>query len=128
MIWTGLLTHSTFANDFQKAPAQAEKSRCLLDPILRLRLLDRLPLHVFRLVRTAVLQRDDVIHDVAGAGARCATSRWAWVFTLELPPGCSRSHDAAAGVALAGGTACGRTWAVLAASVGRGAKLADADA
>jgi len=60
------------------------------------------------------------------AGAGFEAGRRARILTLELPPGCGRSHDPTAGVACAGVATAGRARSGLAAPVGRGARLSGA--
>ena len=58
----------------------------LLHPILRLSLVDCLPLHISRAIRPAALQGDHMINDVAGTWACRQMRGWAGMLALE---GCS---------------------------------------
>lgn len=63
--------------------------------ILRLRLLNRLPLHVADFVRAAASKRDYVIDLVARARAGRQAGRRARVLALELPPDSRAPPDSA---------------------------------
>jgi hypothetical protein len=76
---------------------------CSLYPVLRLRRLHRLPLHVGRRVGAAAFEGGDVVDHVAGAGSGAFAGRRAGVGALELPPGRRAALDAAVRVALAAG-------------------------
>jgi hypothetical protein len=58
----------------------------LLPAILVSCFLDRLPLHVRRVIAPAALERDDVVYDVPGAGAGLVAGRGARVLLDEPPP------------------------------------------
>ena len=75
--------------------------RRLFDSVFRLRLFDRLPLHVPGFIDAAMLEGLDVIDDVARTSAAGPAGRRAGVLTLKLSPGCRRSSDAPAGSAFA---------------------------
>src|SRR5436309_1788900 len=68
----------------------------LLDAVLRLRLGDGLPLHVCRRVGAAAIERDDVVDDVARAGACRFAGRRVRVLALELPEGGGAARSARA--------------------------------
>jgi hypothetical protein len=59
----------------------------LLHPILRLGLVDSLPLHIRRGVWPAALQSDYVVDDVAGAWPCRQMRGWAGLLALEGCPG-----------------------------------------
>jgi hypothetical protein len=71
-------------------------TRVLLDLVLRFRFLPRLPLHIVRRVRAAVLQGLNVIDHVASARSSCRTSCWTRVVAAEGTPGRSGPCDPAA--------------------------------
>ena len=67
--------------------ARLPSSVSLLHPILRLSLLDSLPLHVGRAIRPAALQGNYMVDDVAGAWAVRQMRGWARMLALEGCPG-----------------------------------------
>ena len=75
----------------------------LLHAILRLSLIDGLPLHIGRGVRPAALQSDYVVDDVAVAWAFGLLGGWAGMLALEGCSGGSATLYAPVGVALDGG-------------------------
>jgi hypothetical protein len=75
----------------------------VLDPIFRLRILNRLPLHVARIIRAAVFQSLNVIDHVAGASAGSSAGGRAQIRPLEGSPLRRITLDAAVAPALAGG-------------------------
>ena len=72
----------------------------LLHPILRLSLVDGLPLHVRRGIWPAALQGDNMINDVAGAWACRLLRGWAGMLALECCSGGLAAFYAPVGVAL----------------------------
>ena len=55
----------------------------LFHPILRLSLVDSLPLHIRRGIRPATLQGDHMVDDVARTWAFSLMGGWAGMFALE---------------------------------------------
>ena len=72
----------------------------LLHPILRLSLVDGLPLHIRRGIWPAALQGDHMVDDVAGAWAFRLLGRRAWLLALEGCSGCLATLYAPVGVAV----------------------------
>src|SRR5215471_3743022 len=72
----------------------------LFDFVLRLRRLNRLPLHIRRRVSSAPFQRYHVIDDIAGTHPRRTTSTWARMGVLKRCPRLSAPLNAAVAVAL----------------------------
>ena len=56
----------------------------LLDFVLCLRRLDRLPLHITRRIRAAALERHYVVDHISGTRARGFAGGWARVRILEI--------------------------------------------
>jgi hypothetical protein len=75
---------------------------CLLHPILRLCLVDGLPLHVRRGVRPAALQGDHMVDDVAGAWPCRQMRGWAGMLALEGRSGGLATLNAPVDVAVDG--------------------------
>src|SRR5438034_10153003 len=76
----------------------ASSLRIYIPAILRLRGLNRLPLHVPRIVGAAALELRDVVDHVAGTRARGLPGRGAWVATLECESGALAPLDVAVAV------------------------------
>ena len=71
----------------------------LLDPILGLRRLNRLPLHIGRRVGASLPQRADVVDHVPGTAAGAPAGRGTWMAFLEAASRPRASLDAALGIA-----------------------------
>jgi hypothetical protein len=84
-----------FANQFHIALHE------LFHPILRLRRLDRLPLHIIRRIRTAAFEWRYMVNHVSGARARGFAGGRTGVELLEVAFGRRAPLDAASGVARA---------------------------
>ena len=76
---------------------------CLLHTILRLGLVDSLPLHVGCAIWSAALQGDHMVDDVAGTWAFGLLRGRARMLALEGGSGCSAALYAPVGVTLDGG-------------------------
>ena len=87
---------------------------CLLHPILRLSLVDGLPLHIRRGVRPTALQGDYVVNHIAGAWPCRQMRGWAGMLPLEGCSSCFAALYAPVGVTL-DSRRCGR-WRGCAAS------------
>jgi len=70
-------------DDYRPAAIGDDGLACSFDPILRLRCRTRLPLHVRRIIGTAVLERLNVIDDPTGAGSVCLPRRRAGIDSPE---------------------------------------------
>lgn len=85
-------------------PASGVRRVCvgLFPAILRLSLIDGLPLHVDRAIRPAALQCDHVVDDVAGTWAFRLLGRRARMLALEGGSSCLAAFYAPVGVTLDG--------------------------
>jgi hypothetical protein len=73
----------------------------LFDLVFGLGFLNRLPLHVARIIGASTFERKDVVDDVTRAGTGCGTGRRTGVTGLEGVSRCGAAADAAAGAPLA---------------------------
>ena len=78
---------------------QLAQESALLDPILFLRGLFGLPLHIVGCVTPAMFERLCVVNHIAWAAAGAAACRWAWMAVFELRAGTTAALDTAMRIA-----------------------------